>query len=157
MTRKISPVSVGRVVSGGQTGVDQGALDAAIELGFDHGGWCPCGRLSESGPIPDQYQLVETDSSEYWVRTERNVIDSDATLILYLESLSGGTELTRRLAQKHGRPCRCVDLSGSPSAKEARLWIAAHQVRVLNVAGPRESGAPGVAELAREYVVALLG
>ena len=109
-----------KVVSGGQTGVDQGALEAAIELGLDHGGWCPRGRLSEAGPIPTRFQLSETDSTEYWVRTERNVIDSDATLILFRRQIRGGTALTERMAIKHGRPCRCVDLNESPSAQSVR-------------------------------------
>jgi len=71
-----------KIISGGQTGVDRGALDAAIGLGIPHGGWCPRGRLAEDGPIPARYVLSETDSPEYWLRTEQNVSDSDATLIL---------------------------------------------------------------------------
>src|SRR5688572_12994856 len=90
--------SVQRIVSGGQTGVDRGALDAAIALGIEHGGWCPRGRLAEDGQIPRRYQLTETKTSKYRERTERNVLDSDGTLILFRALLSGGTELTRRLA-----------------------------------------------------------
>jgi hypothetical protein len=71
-----------KIISGGQTGVDRAALDAAIELGIPHGGHCPRGRRAEDGRIPDRYQLTETDSAQYRVRTERNVLDADATLIL---------------------------------------------------------------------------
>ena len=95
-----------KIISGGQTGVDRGALDAAISLGIPHGGWCPRGRLAEDGRIPDRYQLRETDSPDYPSRTEQNVLDSDATLILYRGRIAGGTEFTLRLAQQHGRPHR---------------------------------------------------
>ena len=92
------------IVSGGQTGVDRAALDVAIAIGIGHGGWCPAGRLSEDGTIPSRYDLQETDSPEYPVRTEKNVIDSDATLLLYEGRLKGGTLLTRRICVRHGKP-----------------------------------------------------
>lgn len=145
-----------RVVSGGQTGVDRAALDAAIALGIEHGGWCPRGRLAEDGKIPDHYQLVETASPEYWVRTQQNVIDSDGTLILYRRELSGGTELTHRFAHKHARPCLLVDLDHSPSPDEVREWIGTNEVAILNVAGPRESSAPGTALQAQRFLEQVL-
>ena len=86
-----------RIVSGGQTGVDRAALDVAIAIGIEHGGWCPAGRLAEDGVVPPQYDLRETDSNEYPVRTELNVADSDATLILYEGKLKGGTLLTQKI------------------------------------------------------------
>ncbi|MEM8679348.1 MAG: putative molybdenum carrier protein, partial [Planctomycetota bacterium] len=97
-------LSLDKVVSGGQTGVDRGALDAAIYLGLPHGGWCPRGRLAEDGVIPARYELQETTAPQYAVRTEKNVIDSDATLILHSGPLSGGTKYTRAMAEKHQRP-----------------------------------------------------
>ncbi len=145
-----------KIVSGGQTGVDRGALDAAIDLGISHGGWCPRGRLAEDGRIPDRYELVQTDSSAYAVRTERNVIDSDATLILCRGPLSGGTELTLRLAVRHGRPNMVVDLEAPCPAEEVRQWLAAEQTEVLNVAGPRESQNPGMAARAAEFLTSVL-
>jgi hypothetical protein len=144
------------IVSGGQTGVDRAALDAAIELGIPHGGWCPRGRLAEDGRIPDRYQLRESDSSEYPVRTEQNVLDSDATLILYRGRLSGGTELTRRLAQQHRRPNLAVDLDGSSDVAEVCRWLQEKEVQTLNVAGPRESQSPGIGAMAKEFVVRML-
>lgn len=90
---------VNKIVSGGQTGVDRAGLDVAIQLGIDHGGWCPKGRRAEDGRIPGCYQLAEADSDEYAFRTERNVVDSDGTLILFFATLRGGTELTYRLAR----------------------------------------------------------
>jgi hypothetical protein len=142
-----------RIISGGQTGVDRAALDAAMELGIPHGGACPRGRLAEDGRIPDRYQLHELDSREYWVRTERNVLQSDATLILCRGRLSGGTELTLQMARQHGRPCLVVDLDGTPDAAEVCRWLKEQDVETLNVAGPRESQSPGIGGLTREFIL----
>jgi hypothetical protein len=135
---------VTRIVSGGQTGVDRGALDAAMSLGIPHGGWCPLGRLAEDGAIPDCYQLRETSSPDYRVRTEQNVIDSDGTLIFFRQSLHGGTELTRRLASQHGRPHLLVNTLEPADVRSIRAWLIRERIAVLNVAGPRESSAPGI-------------
>jgi hypothetical protein len=140
-----------RVVSGGQTGVDRGALDAAIALGIEHGGWCPRGRLAEDGLIPAKYRLTETESPDYPVRTERNVLDSDGTLILYRDRMMGGTELTLRLARRHGKPCLTVSLDEDTEG-EVRRWMADQQIEILNVAGPRESSAPGITGQARRFL-----
>jgi len=151
MARKREPPAVGRlkIISGGQTGVDRAALDAAIELGIRHGGWCPRGRLAEDGPIPERYQLTETESPDYPVRTEQNVVDSDATLILCCGRPAGGTELTWRLAERHAKPCLVVDLDLPLDPLAIRRWIAENRVRVLNIAGPRESQSPGIAARAK--------
>ena len=141
-----------KIISGGQTGVDRGALDAAIALGMVHGGWCPRGRLAEDGRIPDRYALEETDSPEYPVRTEQNVLDSDATLILCRGLPTGGTELTLRLAAQHGKPHLVVDLNDPPTPGEVRQWLQTHRGAVLNVAGPRESQSPGIAAAAEAFV-----
>ena len=146
-----------RIVSGGQTGVDRGALDAAIFLGIDHGGWCPRGRLAEDGQIPSRYELTETDSAKYPVRTEQNVIDSDGTLILYQREMLGGTSLTSRLAKEHDKPCLAIDLTGPVDYPATRCWIADHAIEVLNIAGPRESSSSGIADAARSFIVRLLG
>lgn len=149
--------SVEKIVSGGQTGVDRAALDVALALGLPCGGWCPKGRRAEDGRIPDDYPLTESDSATYSDRTKRNVRDSDATLILTRGELRGGTLLTQRTAARLGRPCLAVDLNhpGAPAA--ARGWLIAHGIRVLNVAGPRESQAAGIADLAARLLRELLG
>jgi len=146
------PQRPAKIVSGGQTGVDRGALDAAIALGVPHGGWCPRGRLAEDGRIPRRYKLTETDSPEYRVRTEQNVLDSDGTLILCRGAPSGGTELTLRLAEQHRKPVIVVDLDHAPGAEEIHAWLRAHTVQVLNVAGPRESQSPGIAAAAADFI-----
>lgn len=148
-------LKVQRIVSGGQTGVDRGALDAAISMGIEHGGWCPRGRRAEDGRIPQRYLLVETESSNYRERTERNVLDSDGTLILFRTVLGGGTELTRRFAVEHGRPYLLVDLSQPLDRSVIRQWIQAEEIQILNVAGPRESSSPGIAEDSRKLVRSL--
>lgn len=148
-----------RIVSGGQTGVDRGALDAAAELGLERGGWCPKGRRAEDGRVPEAYPLVEAASADYAVRTELNVLDAEATLILCRGRPTGGTALTVTLARRHRRPYRVVDLDAVPFAEAAariHAWVEAEGLEVLNVAGPRESGAPGIAEAARALLVAAL-
>jgi hypothetical protein len=143
-----------QIISGGQTGVDRGALDAAVELGIPHGGWCPKGRRAEDGVIPSVYQLSENESPEYAARTERNVLESDATLILCRGRPTGGTALTLWLAQRYGRPHLVVDLD-HPSPTQVRRWLASVRPATLNVAGPRESTAPEVAAQARDLLVEL--
>ncbi len=145
-----------KIVSGGQTGVDRGALDAAIALRIPHGGWCPRGRLAEDGTIPDRYGLTETESPQYAVRTERNVLDSDATLILCRGQPVGGTLLTLQLAQRHGRAHLVVDLVGLPNLVAIRRWLAEVRPAVLNLAGPRESQCPGIGREAKELLLRIL-
>lgn len=149
MDAELPKVAVRQIVSGGQTGVDRGALDSAIAVGIDHGGWCPRGRRTETGPLPARYALRETEETRYWVRTERNVLDSDGTLILYRGALSGGTKLTYRFTRKHARPAMLVNLEEASSVAAIRRWLAEEQIEVLNVAGPRESTAAGIADQAR--------
>lgn len=144
-----------RIISGGQSGVDRGALLAAIELGIQHGGWCPRGRLAEDGPIDERFQLLETESSQYHVRTERNVTDSNGTLIIHRGPLTGGTALTERFAHLHGKHCLLVDLQKPVLPAEILAWIAQHRISVLNIAGPRESSVPGIQEDARQLVYLL--
>ena len=121
--------------------MDRAALDFAIRNGHEHGGWCPRGRLAEDGPIHFRYQLHETESAEYAERTERNVLDSDATLIVSRETeLSGGTAFTKFLALRHGRPLLVVhERNGVPgNARDLKAFLRQNKVRTLNVAGPRE-------------------
>lgn len=133
-----------RIVSGGQTGVDRGALEAAIAIGIEHGGWCPRGRLSEDGTIPSRYSLEELVSPNYKVRTEQNVIDSDATLILYERQFTGGTMLTSRLAEKWDKPCLVVRIDQSWDIGPVRTWLSEFRPETLNIAGPRESTCQGI-------------
>lgn len=144
-----------RIISGGQTGVDRGALDAALALDWPCGGTCPKGRLDENGVIPARYPLTEASSEQWDVRTRINVEDADATLILVEEApLTGGTRLTADHAAIVGKPCRIEvapwDVSGVVE------WMVANAPRVLNVAGPRESGAPGIGRAAERFLTEIL-
>lgn len=136
-----------KIVSGGQTGADRAALDWAIAHSVAHGGWCPAGRVAEDGPIDKRYALQETPLPDYIQRTEWNVRDSDATLIVSCApELTGGSLATQQLAAAHDRPC--LHLSGRLIALDAAImlqdWLQKEAVAVLNIAGPRASGEPAV-------------
>jgi predicted Rossmann fold nucleotide-binding protein DprA/Smf involved in DNA uptake len=142
--RRAAVATVMTIISGGQTGVDRAALDVALERGL------PCG-----GPLPSRYPLRETPTADYAQRTRWNVRDADATLVLHFGRVDRGTALTCRLARQLGKPLLSVDLGrGQPAAVAA--WLGAHAVRVLNVAGPRESRCPGVHSAARAFLSRLL-
>src|SRR5262249_8972187 len=130
------------------------------ESGIVHAGWCPLGRKAEDGPIPARYRLRETDSEDYSVRTRRNVRDSDATLILNVGVLDGGSRTTLEACEAVGREVRTVQLDDeSPflDVTATRSWLASARPRILNVAGPRESKRAGVYALALEYLRRLSG
>lgn len=131
-----------KIVSGGQTGADRAALDVAIDMDIDHGGWVPRGRRTESGALDERYRLRETESPDYEERTRRNVRDADGTLILSHGRLSGGSAYTRTCARELGKPCLHLDLDAVPvfqAALQAAGWVRDNGVGVLNVAGPRDS------------------
>ncbi len=144
-----------RIISGGQTGVDRAALDAAISAGVEHGGWCPKGRRSEDGRIPAKYLVQETDSSDYAQRTERNVLDSDGTLILYRLKLQRGTLLTSQLAIRHSKPVLRIRLDRPISIDRITKWINNHAIKVMNVAGPRASSHPDIHQQAYDVLIKL--
>jgi hypothetical protein len=158
---------ISKIVSGGQTGVDRAALDVALELDIPCGGWCPKGRRAVDGRIPDRYPLKETPSSGYPQRTEWNVRDSDGTLVLAQDlvakskvkgressgspmiippwdlALRGGTALTIELARRQKKPLAVANVNGD-AIKAVQTWIRGSNIRVLNVAGPRESENRGI-------------
>ena len=144
------------IVSGGQTGVDRAALVVALELGIPCRGWCPKDRRAEDGPIDSRYPLTETPTATYEERTERNVRDSDGTLVLRGERASPGTELTMELAARLGKPHFVVDLFDDPDVAAVRWWAEENGVCVLNVAGPRASQSPGIYERARDFLRGVL-
>ncbi len=147
-----------RVISGGQTGVDRGALDAALATGVPCGGWCPRGRRAEDGPVPSRYPLRELPGG-YTDRTRANVVRSDATLVLHFGRLFGGTATTVRFARRWRRPTRIVDLSAAGAdllRYRVAQWLLCERIRTLNVAGPRERQVPGAAAAARRWLTPLL-
>lgn len=145
-----------RIISGGQTGVDRAALDVALALGLPCGGFCPRGRRAEDGLIPPHYPLEETKSANYAVRTWANVRGADATLILSPLPLAGGTLLTRKACLSLGKPFLVVNPGHRQKVRALRAWLEEKGIRVLNVAGPRESQVPGIYQLAKAFLLELL-
>ncbi len=144
-----------RIISGGQTGVDRGALEAAIIVGIETGGWCPRNRRAEDGIIPAKYAVLELGSVGYESRTEKNVMESDATMILCRGLLSGGTAYTVDMAKKHIRPVLIINPDDPKSIGQARSWLDSVQPTVLNVAGPRESKDTGIQSCSSDWLTQL--
>lgn len=147
-----------KIISGGQTGADQGALDAAIQRDIPHGGWLPKGRATEEGPLGREYRLQELDSHRYRDRTEKNVKDSDGTLIVSYGPLTGGSALTEALAIRHDRPCLHLNMDYftlDDAVKTVDKWLQKHAIKILNVAGPRASSDERIYETVRGIVLAL--
>ncbi len=148
-----------KIISGGQTGADQAALDVAIAMGIPHGGWIPKGRKTEKGKLPDKYRMQEINSIDYSQRTELNVLDSDGTLLFSHGRLKGGSALTQSLARKHQKPCLHIDLDDLSEYKAVEIiksWIDARKIKVLNIAGPRESENPFIYNAVQDILKAVL-
>jgi hypothetical protein len=148
-----------KIVSGGQTGVDRAALDAAMESDAEAGGWCPEGRLAEDGTIPEKYPVKELHASGYRERTKRNVVDSDGTAVVYFGYPSGGTEQTIVFCIEEQKPYVLIDadeLSVNRATRKIKLFIKAHSMSVLNVAGPRAGGEPRAYGYAKQLVLNML-
>lgn len=156
------------IVSGGQTGADRAALDFALAHGLTHTGWCPRGRLAEDGRLATRYRLRETPTARYAERTEWNVRDSDATVVLAIDApLRGGTRLTVEFARRWGRPCLVLIRDEHPlwatatatreHAERLRGFLHQHAVGRLNIAGPRASQQPQVGLFVRAVLAAALG
>jgi len=134
-----------KIISGGQTGVDRAALDAALRHGIECGGWCPAGRLDEFGRIPDRYPVTELEHGSFVERTLQNVKDSDGTVIIYLDELRGGTEQTVRFSIEQHRPRKLINAAEVSVQRAAQLvaeFVREEKISTLNVAGPRQSEWP---------------
>jgi len=141
-----------KIVAGGQTGVDRAALEWALANGIPHGGWCPKGRKAEDGVIPPQFQLRETGSDNYSIRTRRNVRDSGGTVIFSKSAdLTGGTKETAEFAKEIGKPLlKLVSSAGiQETATQLNSFLTEHGIVVLNVAGPRASEEPEVSQFVK--------
>lgn len=162
---------IAKIFSGGQTGADRGGLDAALDCGVPHGGWCPKGRKAEDGRIPEKYTLREMESADYLARTEANVLDSDATVVFTEKNATGGSLRTLEFCLKHGKPWLHITLATMKpqrAVKEIVAWLQAGEIDyeyykaavpgdcVLNVAGSRESKAPGIEATVRAIMVDVL-
>ncbi len=136
------------MISGGQTGADQGALSACVQCGFPYGGWVPKGRRTEKGKVPARYRMRQHWSHHYPPRTEANVRDSDCTLIFTYGKPEGGSRLTIDFARQHGKPCLALNLEQPQAQVVAKgvRWLKRHcpENGIVNVAGSRRSKAPGI-------------
>lgn len=146
--------------SGGQTGADRAALKVAFFLGLKAWGWCPKGRLAEDGMVPKQYEMKETDDSRYPPRTWRNVRDSDGTVILTRGAAERGSALTIDFCKKQKKPWLHIDIAKHDDRGAAQMlknWMRRSKIRVLNVAGNRESKSPGIGgQVERVLLLALV-
>jgi predicted Rossmann-fold nucleotide-binding protein len=148
-----------KIISGGQTGVDRAALDAALESGVSVGGWCPEGRKAEDGPIAEKYPLQELPDGGYEERTLKNVQDSDATIIIYFKSISGGTKETLLYCLNEKKPYLLIDGSGiteDSASKRIKHFIDENQISLLNVAGPRASKEKRAYEYTKQVITLML-
>jgi hypothetical protein len=142
-----------KIISGGQTGADQAALDWALWRGIECGGWCPKGRKAEDGSIPSTYPLIETPSANYIQRTEWNVQDAGGTVIFSIGSvLTGGSKKTVEFAKKHGKPCLHIHFGVKDAGKRLLEFVKDNEIKTLNVAGPRASKEPEVGEFVKEVL-----
>jgi hypothetical protein len=140
--------SVKKIITGGQTGADRAGMDAAIDLGIDYGGSIPAGRRTEAGALSRKYnKMKELKSRHYQARTEKNVLDADATLIFTFNKIGSGSALTKKIADKHYKPCLHINLSKQQDDEAIRIvseWLDAVRPHTLNIAGSRESAAEGI-------------
>ena len=148
------------IISGAQTGADRGGLNAAIGLGLKIGGYVPKGRRAEDGRVPDLYLMWELEDRGYTTRTRANVNAADATLIFAYGKLRGGSKFTETECLIQQKPYTTIDLTSTEDAKLAlsiRAWLTIKEPLVLNVAGSRESSAPGIQQRVEQLLrVALM-
>lgn len=155
------------LIGSGQSGVDRAALEWGLANGYQVGGYCTRGHQAEDGEIPiGLWAHLQAVCSDYSERTRRNVAESDATLILWAgEAMSPSSRLAletaERLEKPHvseilppADPAACDEVARRV-AETLREW-AAGGVRVVNVAGTRESKAPGIYRAAWEVLTRAL-
>lgn len=147
------------VISGGQTGADRGGLEGARDAGIEIGGWCPKGRRAEDGPIPDRYPVREMTSKSYPARTKANVRDADVTVIFVHGAVTRGSRLTKKICEELSKPFAIIDLQSVDNLTASELlreFVMSHKAATLNVAGSRESVAPGIQGRVRRIVMLAL-
>ncbi|HMQ03178.1 MAG TPA: putative molybdenum carrier protein [Pyrinomonadaceae bacterium] len=152
---------IGKIISGGQSGVDRAGLDAALDLGIPIGGYVPTDRWAEDGPIASRYAgLVDSGSPVPAVRTRLNVQHSDATLVVTRGRAKGGSALTIKIALDLDRPHLHIDLlriTPQAAAAKIKLWLSTTRFETLNIAGSRESLNPGIYDEVRAILTEALG
>jgi len=144
-----------KIISGGQTGADQGGLLAAREANYQTGGWLPKGWMTETGPRPDlaDFGCHVIDSNDYVARTQANVSDSDGTIRFANDFNTAGERATLGAIKKQGKPFFDVDIRNPASVDEVANWICEEEIEILNIAGNRESVAPGTMFFVKFYLL----
>ena len=148
-----------KIISGGQTGADQAALDIAIELGIPYDGWIPKHRITEDGSLPDKYRLKEMPTISYQARTDKNIMESDATLIFSHGQLTGGSKYTLEMGLQYKRPCLHINLdeyNAFQATQEIHTWINEKKIEILNIAGPRASKDSKIYQAVKDIVKAVI-
>ena len=158
-------IVLSKIISGGQTGADQGGLAGARELGIATGGTAPQGWWTENGSdreLLHSFGLTECLEPGYDARTKKNVLDADGTA-LFGSYATGGSALTAKIANESGKPFFHIPFPAgegrealAKTAADFCEWLRRFQIRVLNIAGNRESQNPGVHEFTRKFLISNL-
>ena len=138
-----------KIISGGQPGVEIAALDAALKLDIPHGGWAYKRVREGSGVYPEQYNLKIIDVPSYHTRLEKNILDSDGTVILTHGQLIIGSKIIRDLANKHQRPCLNVDLTSctmNHAVSSIRKWTTDNDIETVYFTGSKPVGESNIYE-----------
>jgi len=136
-----------KIISGGQIGAEQAALDVATKLDIPHGGWIQKGRRAQRLKLPEKYQLDEMPTASFKKRIEKNVIGSDGTLIISHGELTGASDYSQKMTDKHNCPSLHIDLNKIPAfiaALKMNAWVVENNIEILNVAGPKTSEDPNI-------------
>ena len=146
-----------KIISGGQTGADQAGLIAGRALGLETGGTASPNFVTEIGRnsvFLKSYGLVEgeADASVYKLRTLKNVIDSDGTVIFSKDLNSPGTVLTKSFCIGYKKP-----FIMNPTEVGLRTFIGVNKIEILNVAGNRESKTRGIQLSTYKFLLEALG
>ena len=140
-----------KIISGGQTGADQGGLEGAFLCGIPTGGEAPKYYRTNIGNNPvllkDKYKLTESPHYTYPPRTEVNVLQSDGT-VWFGNVHSPGGKLTKRLTLKHHRAW----IENPVNPEDLFAWRMQHGIEILNVAGNREETNPGIYAKVRDFI-----
>lgn len=130
-----------KVISGGQTGADVAGLAAARIFLMSTGGTAARGFGTETGPNLELKNLGLVEGGNYNQRTYKNVENSDGTIRLAVNFNSPGERCTLEAIERYKKPHFDVNLLDPILCSYAALWITSNEIKILNVAGNRESSA----------------
>jgi hypothetical protein len=132
-----------KIISGGQPGVEIAALDAALQLDIPHAGWAYKGRKTDDGVLPEQYNVQGIDNPSYFERLDKNIVDSEGTVILTYGQFLIGLKGVRDLADEHKKPCLHLELrdcTTNQAISSIRKWMNNHEIEVVYFTGSKPVG-----------------